>query len=389
MLSISQSRHSAEDRTPCDTVKKDAGLYIHIPFCESKCHYCAFNSRPRRGQDISFYLAALFRQMETMARHPWSKSHRFTSLFIGGGTPTIYDSDSLCRLVDQGLGSFSFVAEPEISIEANPETVEIRKLRRLKAAGVNRISIGVQSFDDDILAAIGRNHSAETARGAILTATEAGFTNVNLDLIFGLPGQNEELLEKSIETALAFGVNHLAVYELMVEEHSILQRLLRDRKLALPPERETVAMLKKTGRLLKAAGKPGYRCLHNLNYWQNGSYLGLGAGAVSCFSGLRLVAEADPAAYVKAIDKMQYPYVEGEALSEAASLRETMILGLRRKQGIGLAAFRQAYPAELWKDYSAIIDRLCGERLLVRRGRRLRLSARGLMLANRVLAELV
>lgn len=378
---------------------KDAGLYIHLPFCRSKCHYCAFNSRPQRGQDLAGYMTALLRQLARMAKHPWSTGHRFTSLFIGGGTPTVYDSDSLCRLVDQSLNSFTFASDPEISIEANPETVDIDKLRRLKAAGVNRLSIGVQSFDDRILAAIGRNHSAATGRQAVLSAGEAGFTNLNLDLIFGLPDQTEELHEKSVETALGLGVNHLAVYELMVEKSSRLQGLLRQNKLALPTEGQTVAMMEKTGRLLKAAGfkryeisnfsRPGFRCRHNMNYWQNGSYLGLGAGAVSCFSGLRLVTHADPEAYAAAIARKEYPFVEGEALSAAAALRETMIMGLRMTAGVDLAAWRLAYPAELLPAYMATIDRLWGEKLLVRRGRMLRLSAQGLMLANRVLAELV
>ncbi len=379
--------------------QKEAGLYIHIPFCRTKCHYCAFNSRPLSGQDLSGYLAALHRQLETMAAHPWTRCHRFTSLFIGGGTPTVYDSDSLCHLIERSLHRFEFTAAPEISIEANPETVDLGKMRRLRSAGVNRISIGVQSFDDRVLAAIGRNHSAETGRRAVRCASEAGFTNINLDLIFGLPGQHAEIHQKSIETALALGVSHLAVYELMVEENSRLDSLLHQQTLSLPAEKETVAMMKKTGQLLKAAGferyeisnysRPGFRCRHNINYWRNGSYLGLGAGAVSCFSGLRLVAHDDPQTYGRAITGGKYPFVEGEALSEAAALRETVIMGLRMTGGLDLVAFRQAYPAELLPDYLALIDRLCGARLLVRRGKKLRLSARGLLLANRVLAELV
>jgi len=337
--------------------------------------------------------------METMAAHPWSRNRRFTTLFIGGGTPTIYDSDSLCRLIDRSLHCFEFTDTPEISIEANPETVDLGKMRRLRSAGVNRLSIGVQSFDDRVLAAIGRNHSAETGRRAVRCAREAGFTNINLDLIFGLPGQHAESHQKSIETALALGVRHLAVYELMVEENSRLNSLLHQQTLSLPAEKETVAMMKKTGQLLKAAGfdryeisnysRPGFSCRHNINYWRNGSYLGLGAGAVSCFSGLRLVAHADPQTYGRAIARGEYPFEEGEALSEATALRETMIMGLRMTSGVDLAAFRLAYPAELRPDYLALIDRLRGEGLLVRRGKRLRLSARGLLLANQALAELV
>ena len=376
-----------------------AGLYIHLPFCRTKCHYCAFNSRPLDRRDSAGYLAALHRELERMAAHSWSKNRRFASLFIGGGTPTIYDSDSLCHLVDASLSSFRFSADAEITIEANPETANLTKLRRLRKAGVNRISIGVQSFDDRILAAIGRCHSGEQGKRAILNAGEAGFGNINLDLIFGLPGQTVALHEKSMATAIALGVTHLAVYELMVEQGSRLPAMIDEQQLSLPDEKQTVAMMKTTGRLLKAAGlqryeisnysKPGFQCRHNLNYWQNGSYLGLGAGAVSNFSGLRLVANAEPGAYVKAIDSNRYPYAEGEALSEAAGLRETMIMGLRMTGGVDLAAFRQAYPAELLTDYMETIGRLCGGGLLVRRGDSLRLSARGLMLANRVLAELV
>ena len=344
-------------------------------------------------------MAAVHRQTQRMAAHPWSASHRFISLFIGGGTPTVYDSDTLCRLIDECLQNFSLASDAEITIEANPDTVDLRKLRRLHAAGVNRISIGVQSFEDHVLAAIGRCHTAKQAKRAVLAAGQAGFANISLDLIFGLPGQDENMHEKSIETAIALGVRHLSVYELMVEKNSRLPTLIQEKKLSLPDEKTTVAMMKKTARLLKEAGfdryeisnyaRKGFKCRHNLNYWQNGSYLGLGAGAVSCFSGLRLATDADPDSYAAAVNKDAYPYTEGEALSEAASRRETMIMGLRMTGGVNLADFRKGYPAELLPDYLATIGRLCREGLLVRKGDSLRLSARGLMLANRVLSELV
>jgi len=378
---------------------ENAGLYLHIPFCRSKCYYCAFNSMPLGGRDPSPYVEAMLKHLAAMAANSCWRQYRFASLFFGGGTPSIIAARDLCRLLDFCLGHFAFAPEAEITLEGNPDTLSLPMLHDLRAAGVNRLSVGVQSFDDTLLAAIGRIHSSEQGRKAVEAALQAGFTNINVDLMCGLPGQSLVAHERSLETALSLGVSHLAVYELMLEEGAELPAMVAKNRLSLPEEETTVAMLELTAEKLVVAGfkhyeisnfcRPGRDCRHNINYWQNGTYLGIGAGAVSNLAGLRLVNIVDPDAYYRAIADERPPYSEAEALSNEAALRESVVMGLRMLDGIDLEVLARRYPGALTRAYEQRIDRLCAKDLLRRKKNRLRLSDRAVLLANQALAELV
>jgi len=378
---------------------ENAGLYLHIPFCRSKCYYCAFNSLPLGGRDTAPYVEAMLKHLAAMAADSWWRQQRFTSLFIGGGTPSILTTDALCRLIDFCLGHFVFAPEAEITMEGNPDTLSLPMLRSLRAAGVNRLSVGVQSFDDTLLAAIGRIHSAEQGKRAVEAALLAEFTNINVDLMCGLPCQSLAAHERSLQTALSLGVSHLAVYELMLEEGAELPAMVAENCLELPDEETTVAMLELTEDRLVAAGfkhyeisnfcQPGCACRHNINYWQNGTYLGIGAGAVSNLAGLRLVNIADPDAYCRAIADERPPYSEAEALSNEAAFRESVVMGLRMLDGIDLERLARRFPGALTRLYEQRIDHLCARNLLRRENNRLRLSGRAVLLANQALAELV
>jgi len=374
------------------------GLYVHIPFCRSKCGYCAFTSYPCVAPPVD-YLAAVSQEAARMASSGWAQSRQFVTLFIGGGTPTIYDGEQLAGLIRDLSARFAMAPDAEITVEANPNTVTHEKLAQLKAAGVNRLSLGVQSFSDRLLTAIGRSHTRAEAIGAIHAARVAGFDNLNLDLIYGLPGQTLADLRESLEIALKYTPEHLALYELMVEPGTPMACWVEEGKVALPDDDAMAEMEAMAQELLASAGyqryeianyaRPGYECRHNLNYWRNGSYLGLGAAAVSCLSGLRLKHVAAPAQYAALIEKGESPYVEAEALSLQARFRETVIMGLRLLEGVSLPQLADRFGLTPQGYYGKTIERLVERGLLVFGGDFMRLGDQALPVANQVLAELV
>ena len=374
-------------------------IYIHIPFCLTKCPYCSFASRSCSGEPPAWYIEALIRQAERLARHPRIRKRRFGSLFIGGGTPTIYSGEALSRLLAACRRFFLLSDDAEISVEANPNTVNEDKFAILKKAGVNRISIGVQTFEDHLLTAIGRSHSRAEALAALRAARAAGFSNLSLDLIYGLPGQQVGDLVFSLAAAFAFEPEHISLYELMVEEGTPFAVRAALGELVLPDEAEMLAMESGAFDLLYRHGyeryeianfsRPGFSCRHNINYWQNGSYLGLGAGAVSCLDGLRIRNVADPEKYGALIFAGRQPFVEVERLDKEARFRETVIMGLRMTGGIELDGLEQRFGISVITYYGKIIEEIVRQGLLAIVAGRLRLTASGLLFANQVLSQLV
>jgi oxygen-independent coproporphyrinogen-3 oxidase len=374
------------------------GLYVHIPFCRSKCGYCAFTSYPC-GAPPAGYLASVSQEAERMAVSGWVQARNFATLFIGGGTPTIYEGGQLAGLIRDLGARFALAADAEITVEANPNTVTMEKLTQLREAGVNRLSLGVQSFSDRLLTAIGRSHSRAEALAAIDAARAAGFDNLNLDLIYGLPGQSLDDLRASLEVALENSPEHLALYELMVEPNTPMAHLVEEGDVTLPDDDAMAAMEAMAQGLLAGAGlqryeianfaRPGFECRHNCNYWRNGSYLGLGAAAVSCLSGFRLKNVADPAQYGALLAQGEPPYAEAEALGLHPRFRETVIMGLRLLEGVSLSALSSRFGLTLAEVYGTTVERLVERGLLVVAGDFMRLSDQALPVAHQVLAELV
>jgi oxygen-independent coproporphyrinogen-3 oxidase len=375
-----------------------AGLYIHIPFCRSKCGYCAFNSQAWQGSGPGHYLEAVRLEMRRVAEG-WGAGQVFSTLFIGGGTPTIYSGKALASLLVDCLATFRWIDTPEITVETNPNTVTAEGLAACRSAGVNRLSIGVQAFDDHLLAAIGRSHSVAQAVQAVALARAAGFANINLDLIYGLPAQSLADWRQSLMTALELGPEHLALYELSVEPDTPFAERQARGELSLPDDDSLAGMEALAHELLPRYGyrryeisnfaRPGYQCRHNLNYWQNGTYLGLGAGAVSSFAGLRLKNLDDPEAYEARIRAGQPAFEEGEDLGLAPSFRETVIMGLRLIDGVELAPLFARYGLEPKSYYGATLDRLLERGLIAMDEKRLWLTAKALPVAHQVLSELV
>ncbi len=374
-----------------------AGLYVHIPFCLSKCPYCAFVSQPGPGEALlGRYLAALHRQAEALARHPWLRGRSFDTLFVGGGTPTVYGGRELGGFIKRCLELFRFSAEPEISVETNPNTVTEESLAALRAAGANRLSIGIQSLDDTVLGALGRTHTAAEAVAAVQTARLAGFDNLSLDLMYGLPGQDGSSWTRTIDRALALAPEHLSVYELTIEEGTPFAARA---ELGLPDEELRWQMDVLLQEKMAASGleryeisnyaRPGRRCRHNTTYWENGSYLGLGAAAVSCLSGCRLRTVEDAETFIERTESGKTVFTEAECLGREPRFRETVIMGLRTTGGVSLSRLTERFGLDPVSYYGPVLEALRDQGLVVRDHDRLRLSKRGLALANLVLAELV
>jgi len=361
------------------------GIYIHIPFCASKCAYCDFLSFPNREKDIAAYIAALHNELKGYAKL-YGKAP-VPSVFFGGGTPTRVPVALLAATLRLVLDNFNVADDAEITIEANPETVNYDSLCILRASGFNRISFGVQSFSDALLKRLGRIHTAETAERAAINARQAGFTNINLDLMFGLPGQTTRDWATTLDRAIALEPEHLSCYSLIVEEGTPLGM---EPNLTLPDETTDRDMYALAKDALARAGygqyeisnfaKPGFASRHNCMYWTGGDYIGTGLGAHSLLEDRRLCNTDDFAQYLTG----SYGLEVLETLSLADRRAEFMILGLRMTQGVSETEFQTRFRRTLDATFGNVIRDLMNEGLLLRDGDHLHLTDRGVDLSNRV-----
>jgi oxygen-independent coproporphyrinogen-3 oxidase len=402
---------------PC-IVDKRLSLYIHIPFCAAKCGYCDFNSYAGQESLIPTYTEALTREARLWA--PLCEGRRVETMFFGGGTPSLMPLRDLERVLGRVRPDFDVAADAEVSLEANPGTVDSDYLSDLRSLGVNRLSIGVQSFDDRELAALDRIHSAKEAREAFAAARRAGFDNVNLDLIYGLPRQTPPRWQRNLEDGLALAPEHLSLYALTIEEDTPLGRDVASGRVPEPDPDVAAEMYTWAEERLAHAGydhyeisnwsKPGFQCRHNVACWRNESWLGLGAGA---HSHLRWIAgrETPEAGYRFANVAATQRYIDlvGETWAarrqdgdgpDLDSMRQvtfrervdrelekadTLILGLRLTEGVRPADWRARFGEDLEARYGPTLAELKGLGLLEQDDGPLRLSSRGRLLANEVL----
>lgn len=372
-------------------------LYIHIPFCASRCNYCSFNSYAGLEKLRERYVESLCVELAQNASRGLLEPLR--TVFLGGGTPSILATGLLKKLLASCFAYFPVHPDVEISIEANPGTVDRAKFELLKTAGVNRISIGVQSFNDQELGKTGRIHSAKEAVQAVRMAQDAGFNNISIDLMYGLPGQDPESWQISLGTALSLDINHLSLYQLTVEEHTPLERMVQDGRLQLPAEDELAAMDEITAELTVESGmcqyeisnyaRSGCQCQHNITYWKNREYYGVGAGAVSCLRGSRRRNIAAPEEYCGLIESGRSTIIDEETLDLEASFRETVIMGLRMNRGVAVKELEKRYKIQLANHYGKVLRQLIRDKLLEQTEDYLYLTDRGRIFANLVMAELV
>lgn len=333
---------------PNQSVLPPLSLYIHLPWCERKCPYCDFNSHEREIIPEEAYIDALLADLQRELVGVQDRALR--SLFIGGGTPSLFSPHSIARLMDGVRARLELTNNFEATMEANPGSAEAERFAGFFAAGINRLSLGVQSFDDALLARLGRVHDSQQARHAVRLAREAGFENINIDLMHGLPGQTIALAKTDMETALSLQTTHLSWYQLTLEPNTVFHK----RPPALPVE-NTLATIQDEGEaLLAAAGlaqyevsaysEQGKECAHNLNYWSFGDYLAIGAGAHGkcTFEDGRIVRYAklrQPDAYMEAIDIGQR--VSERVLSDEDKVGEFMLNALRLNAGFSQTLFEQ------------------------------------------------
>lgn len=393
-------RHSAQKSLI--GVKQGLSLYVHVPFCLRKCSYCDFNSYADQSKLIPGYVEALLAEI-----HLWSNAAASVhTIYFGGGTPSLLPANQIARILQACGQGFRLAAGAEVTLEANPGTVSHAHLQALRIAGVNRLSLGMQSFSDSELKVLGRIHSVAEGLAAYEMARGAGFDNVNLDLIFGLPQQSIKSWQYSLEQALRLAPDHISLYALTLEDDTPLGKAVASGLTPAPDPDAAADMYLEAEAMLATAGyehyeisnwaKKGKRCHHNLTYWKNLPYLGLGAGAHSSLGGYRFFNVASPLEYIQRIERKsgsrQLPtgFPQDNAI-EAAELidlplemAETMFLGLRLREGVKPAEFARRFGVDPASLYQPQLRELSDLGLLLHGSKSIRLTAKGRLLGNEV-----
>ncbi len=370
---------------------KPLSLYLHIPFCVRKCAYCDFPSYPNCLHHLSDYVNALISEITSASRR--YPDRIVNTIFFGGGTPSLLSGAQMQTLMDTVRACFRVAEDAEISMEANPGTLTPENLIEYRASGINRLSIGVQTMNDRLLHAIGRIHTRSDAIEAVRLARSAGFDNINLDLMYGLPGQSEEDFAETLRDALRLNVEHLSMYSLIVEEGTPLCEQFEAGKITLPDDEATLNMQHAAAELLRRHdmhryeisnyAKPGFECRHNMVYWHRGEYLGLGCAAHSLMEEMRFSNTPDLYEYLSGVREF-----DRQPLDFADVLEETVMLSLRTVRGMDMDEYRMLcgvdYPVK-----KRIIDRLMREDMALLTAGRLSLTERGMDVLNAVIEALI
>jgi len=375
-----------------------AGIYVHIPFCRYICPYCDFNVYARQDELIPAYVAALEREMATAAE-VYPPAGPSPTLFIGGGTPSLLRPEQIAAIIDAAARHVGLAPDAEITMESNPDNLSAEYCRDLLAAGVNRLSIGVQSLQAPGLKVLGRLHGPAGAERAFEAARKAGIDNLSLDFIYGWPGQTPEQWVADLERILAWEPEHVSLYALIIEEGTPYQRAVRRGSLRPVEDDDVAAYYDRAVERLAAAGwehyeisnwarQPERRSIHNTIYWQNGRYYGIGAGAHSYLGTTRASNIRLPARYIEAAATGGLPRAESEEITPEIAMAETMMLGLRLLiDGVSARDFQARHGVDLEARYGEVIDRFAGMGLIERVNDCVRLTPQGAMVSNAVLAE--
>ncbi|MDC4223592.1 MAG: radical SAM family heme chaperone HemW [Candidatus Manganitrophus sp.] len=372
---------------------KPIGLYIDFPFCLARCSFCAFNIQGYREGFASRYAEALRKEIVSHAAAPFWRDRTIISLYLGGGTPSLYAPEVLTGLVALCRKRLPVAPDAEVTLEAHPATIHAENLLSLREGGINRLSMGVQSFSDAHLEALGRHHTAERARAAFSAARAAGFTNIGIDLIYALPDQSFSGWEATLRAAIDLAPEHLSLYGLSIEEGTLFDKKARAGLLPLPTEGEAIAQYQTAQARLAAAGyrhyevsnfaRPGYECRHNLLYWDRGDVLGIGLSAHSYLDREHRSNTDSLQTYLEMIESGRLPVDHIERVSTEALRKDRIIFGLRKMEGIPLAFLEE--DASLRKT----ADRLISEGLLTVESCQIRLTSRGILLADEVAVAFV
>lgn len=370
-----------------------SAIYVHLPFCPYICPYCDFAKWPLKRSAAARYLHALHAEIDAAAQ-----DGDFRTVFLGGGTPNTYEASDIAELLQRLRDAFPGPADRETTIEVNPELVH-DELPAYREAGVNRISIGVQSFVPQEIRTLGRRHTVEDVERVVRAARDAGIRSVSLDLIFAVPGQTAQSWRHSLQTAIDLGVDHISTYGLTIESGTPYERWQQREPGAFFDDAGEAELYGISIDMLEAAGieqyeisnfaRPGHRSEHNANYWANGEYVGLGVGAASYRDGVRSVHTRELETYIAAAERGEAIPGEAERLEGAKRAGEAVMLALRTAQGVCLGAFKERYGLDFLQFYAPVVERYRSLGLLSADATHVRLTRQGRFLANDVCAAFV
>ncbi len=367
--------------------KKPTSAYVHIPFCTQICYYCDFSKVFIKNQPVDSYLEHLLEEFQSY------DIQKLRTLYIGGGTPTALSASQLELLLKGLTKNLDLSALEELTIEANPGDLDADKIAVLKNSAVNRVSLGVQTFDDKMLKKIGRSHLEKDIYENIDRLKLAGFDNISIDLIYALPGQTMEQVKDNVAKAIGLDIPHMSLYSLILENHTVFMNRMRRGKLPLPKEELEAEMFEYIIAELERAGfehyeisnfsKPDFESRHNLMYWDNAEYYGIGAGASGYVNGVRYKNHGPIRHYLSAVEEGNARITE-EHLSQKEQMEEEMFLGLRKKSGVSMARFEEKFGRSFDGLYGKIVKDLVQQGLMQIEGDRVRMTKRGLFLGDTV-----
>ena len=367
--------------------KKPTSAYVHIPFCTQICYYCDFSKVFIKNQPVDSYLEHLLEEFQSY------DIQKLRTLYIGGGTPTALSASQLEVLLNGLTKNLDLSALEELTIEANPGDLDADKIAVLKNSAVNRVSLGVQTFDDKMLKKIGRSHLEKDIYENIGRLKLAGFDNISIDLIYALPGQTMEQVKDNVAKAIGLDIPHMSLYSLILENHTVFMNRMRRGKLPLPKEELEAEMFEYIIAELEKSGfehyeisnfsKPGFESRHNLMYWDNAEYYGIGAGASGYVNGVRYKNHGPIRHYLTAVEEGNARITE-EHLSQKEQMEEEMFLGLRKKSGVSMMRFEEKFGRSFDGLYGEIVRDLVQQGLMQIEGDRVRMTKRGLFLGDTV-----
>ncbi|MGN7410631.1 radical SAM family heme chaperone HemW [Sporosarcina sp. SAFN-010] len=367
------------------------GIYIHIPFCHQICHYCDFNKVFFENQPVDEYIETIDKEL-SLLKQSGADFTKVETVFFGGGTPTALTAKQLERLLEIVHSYINVKALTEFSTEANPDELTMDKLNVLKNGQVKRLSLGVQSFDADLLKKIGRSHSPKQAIEVVNNARRAGFENISIDMIYALPGQTQAQWKDTLDQALALELPHYSGYSLIVEPKTVFYNLMNKGRLPLPGEDEETVMFAELIDRMERAGKsqyeisnfaiPGSESIHNMIYWENDEYAGIGAGAHGYLNGVRYANIAPLKRYMEHVGTGELPRKEENTVTLQESMEEEMFLGLRKTEGVSIQHFAEKFGITMDEKYGAVIQNLMQKDLLELHENRIRLTRNGIFKGN-------
>ena len=378
----------------------DMGLYVHIPFCKQKCMYCDFPAYQNLQDYYETYLYALVQEMDLwVSEHPESKAKPIDTIYFGGGTPTELSIQQLQMIVDKIKSTFTITDDCHMTIESNPGEVDLQYLTQLVKLGFNRISFGVQTFDDKALTMLHRSHNGEKAKQAVYEAKEAGFTDINIDLIYGLPRQTLEDIQHNLHILKDLPINHISTYGLQVEVGTYLYHLVQKNLISIPSESIDEAMYDTMMEGLKNQGFERYEISnfakdssysrHNLKYWHYVDYLGFGAGAHSFYEGIRRSNNRNVMPYIQAVDRYTMPTIDTETITVERAQEDFCFLALRTKWGLDEQKFEDRFGVSVHNLFGNILEDLVTKGLLEYQNSSYHLSSEGAKHGNYVFSQFI